>query len=816
MPHGLNYQVGKGDPSVLTGEVPAGPAPGPHCDPMLADPLVVKIVGEDGEEIVPWLGSDIRVRWPLNELPTAQLTASLFAGWGVNTGAAQTPVVASVLDALFDHQRVVIETARQSAEMQFRLFEGFLNTRSVGTAGNDRWANLEFVHIADILRTEPEYVVHGQHWIDVKGIEDLRKGVHGLDEIAPRKIGALDCVLNPDGYGNCRHDALGLAILGEDVRKWTFPVFTFAKDRAQARLWTWARWLLHLLALPRLTEDGKIGDFTRFGFIDLPVADGLTLPKFITDNGWNIEEDAGPQTEPWAQAMLASPHSHSCEGMFWLDALTHTCARCGISYYWEPRIGADGQPRWGLGFTIPGYGRRVSMWLPSPSFETGNKPWQEVMERANVARVDLRQGYDRMANSVGLLGAVAVREITVALVPGWPYAAEGSSIWSWDLDPANQTRIEEVVLEIGMAGMPGDFADHYNTSGKYQCASQGALAGLSLVGRLWGLNTHGAWTNFGRPFVPWRVANYALFDLADVRLGGGANGLERGLSIARPRRFLPCISGFSPVDPFQPLVEISFDAGGSWRRVQGGCQLSPIDMRVLLTADDLRSEVNAAQWEPGGTYGMSLPEAYMRGVLRLRITACIEIDHRFEFEQAALGSQSLSGRVRHTLLHRPGDWITRWRDDVDGVAMGNSIFNRGLYPEGPGGYASQKNSSDAALAEAERFLRQADHVRFAGPVQVPWLVFPTYAGSDDEPLSGYRPGDVVDGIVAEDSPSEFGHDDVLRHYAHDLHLPGSEEGCFAVVDSIEWIYKQNPPACSTTLQLEDAGRLVSFGEGSGR
>ena len=785
------------DPGISKEAPPAGQPTG-YTSPLLADPLVVTKRSEASSQgtPVPWLGANIRVTWPRNDLPTAQLGVTLHEGWGVNTGTPDQPVIAPLGEALDDHELVTIETARGDRMRDFRLFEGYLQSLEYGAVPHRRTATLQLVHIADILRTET--FILGQYWIDKNGITGLADGTTSLQQITPRPLAGLDCVLNLKGRGNCHTLMLDLPSTVDTGMNWQFPVFCDVHDR-QARSWNWACWLLHLLALPRLTGGAGVGEFTRHGFVDLPSFGDQTLYQIIVENDYHLEDadDVGGQEDPWARVLLGKPLSHACEGLSWLEALDLTCVRCGLNYHWESTTDVDGQARWGLRFSIPEAVRHTKLDLPSTYYETGDKSWQDVQEDANVMSVNIVEDYRAVVNRVTLAGAPLRREITVELVPGWLPSAD------WDVSPDD---IDDAVDALGTAGdkIDNPWAKKYRRGGDLHNPAQTDGLNHWQVGRLWGLNTLGWWgSDYWRTTGPFTEVSYQLFDLASVRLGAGAAGAEGGQHAVRARRLLNCLTAMSPVAPFSPLVEVSYDGGIRWTLLQAGVQVHRGDLLVYLDTDDLRSVTQRNNDWPNA--GMSLPEAYIRGYLHLRVTACIEIDECFRLPPVD-SPLSRSNRLRHKLIERDADWAHRLRDDAAGVAMGNSQFNPGspLY-SGQVRAAHTKDDYQAASAEANRILGHADRVRWKGSAVLPGLVFPFYADGDVQ--GGYRPGDMISGISAEDSDQAVDR----RHF--DLEFLASQQSSGAVVDAIRWTYKQGEQggaALNTSLQLEDLSRDVSM------
>lgn len=772
----------------------------------MVEPLkIFKLVG-DSEMPVPWAGPAVQVAWRLNELPHAEVDAALAEGWAVDTGEGLRPLQ----ELVRDDEVYRIRTDRGGgAGPDDVLFDGFIQRVGYGVDARGRRATLRMIHIADVLRTERRYHVRGQLWLDRAGLEGLTSTppTHTLTSVIPREVPALECVFNPRGQQNCYKDILRPPSIG-GIEADYLPVFTWPR-KPDAKWWTWARVLLYLLGLPRLETVGgqpRLGELTAYKFIELAGADGQTLTqRILAGNYHRMEPDdpAAPET-PWAQALLGRPNGHSLEGLDWLTAWRYTLARCGLIWSMEPSQ-IDEHVRWGLRVEHPDQLQALTVRLPTPAWKSYDKPWQETLERAaNVAMLDVEADYD-LVNSLGPSGAEDRREITVELVPGWRENAD------WDVDPANGEQIAAAVAQLATPG----WEDRYTLHG--MGTSPLGDEGLWNVGRLWGLNTHDAWRNYGRNWLPWikpqpgppsQPGAYKLFDLADVRLArqtGQPPMFVHGESTVRPRALGNCLSGLTSRTPLPPFVEISFDEGQHWRTCTAGAEASTWDLRIWLGADDLRGETQTNPAWPNA--GMSLPEAYIRGLLRLRVTGTIVTDSRFGYAALALTGHTLSGRERHRVLQRPLQWAMARRDDYEGIPMGNSALNTELYPAAPDRpVAGFRDDYEVAERDMRRLLRSLDRVIWRGAVEIPWLEY-VVVDTLGQVTQGYRPAAALAGLQCESA----GEPQNPEYYRLDFQAAIPEEAVGALIGEIVWSYRQDPPAASTRLNLEDRSRLVNLG-----
>lgn len=791
-----------------------------------------------GYQAADWLSQNVSVRWPLSALPTATLGVTLAQGWAVQTGAGLVPL-AQLAD---DDVRYRIWTDSGNPGLDALLFEGRAAGVSYHLDAGRRAAALQLVHIGDELRWPVAAAVHGQLLLTVAAEEGLSATPPTLTQqtAVPRIVTALDCVFNPRGTPNClARDGYWYLTPDDTVsgHPGVLPLFTHTRA-ASAAPWTWARVLLYLLGLPRLrmvaTERSArvtLGELTSFDFREAPAADGLTLTQRITQSGWHLvepDEDA-LDDDPWAQILLRRPNGHSVEGLDWLTAWEHTLARCGLVWAWDPLL-VDGAWRWGLRVEAPDSGAPRYVRLPTPDWASGDKEWAETTAQANVSSLDLEGSFAETVNSLAPVGAVNRREVTIALVPGW--AADD---W-WDVDVDDPVAVQAALDRVG--------TDEWRA--KYEEGAGGGsarTAATAAVGRLWGVNTHGAWNDYHRAKGPWarppepnpqQLADpYRLFDLADVRLGprnpdwdpeepDAAPEFLRGGAAVRARRFGNCLTGLAPHAPRPPLVEISFDVGDHWRLTTCEACVSTWDLRVWLRAADLLTETQCvADWPHPG---MTLAEAYIRGWLRLRITATIDTDDCAELTAVRLDEHTLSRRVRHQQIERRGDWELARRDDrlpagsppgTLATPFGNSIFNLGLYPEAPVWPSRLRDDDTVCYRDLLALLRGMDRRRWRGAVEIPWLQLcapgelrPNAAAP---PTAGYRPGDLLVGLETQQvgsggPPAGWQNYELLL-----LATAGGTGMVGALIVEVEWLCQTDPPAVRTRLAIEDRARVLALG-----
>ncbi len=779
----------------------------------MIEPLKVFRLDGGTEQPVPWAGSAVSVAWRVNELPRAEIDVALAEGFGVDTGAGVRPlqeVLTNPADGrLRDDEIYRVRTDRGLGAPDDVLFDGFIERVAYGVDARGRRATLRMVHVADVLRAERRYQVLGQLWLDRAGIEGLTASppTHTLSTVAPREVPALECVFNPRGRKNCYKDLLRPESTGA-IECDYLPVFTWP-HKPDANWWNWARVLLYLLGVARLEIAGsppvaRLGELTAHKFVELPAADGKTLTQRIIEAGYHASEPDDPAQEPdepWARALLGRPNGHSIEALDWLTAWRYTLARCGLIWSLEP-TDMDGV-RWGLRVEHPDELQALEVRLPTPGWKSHDKPWEETLARAaNVSMLDLQADYD-LVNSLGPSGAEDRREITVELVPGWRKNDD------WDVNPASGEAVNAALAKLATP----EWEDKYTLHGLG--TNPLADAGLWNVGRLWGLNTHGAWNGYGRDWGPWikpqpptHPGAYKAFDLADVRLArqhGEPPVFVQGESTLRPRALGNCLSGLTSRTPLPPIVEVSFDEGAHWRVCTAGAEASTWDLRVWLGADDPRAETQTNPAWPNP--GMSLPEAYIRGKLRLRVTATIGTDTRFGYGGFTLTGHTISRRERHRVLQRPQQWAMARRDDYEGMPMGNSLLNVEWNQGAPlRPVPGERDDYTVAERDMRRLLHATDRVVWRGAVEIPWL---QYVAVDvgGAVTDGYRPAAALIGLACESD----GEPVRPELYRLEFRAAVPEGAVGALIGEVVWNYRQDPPAASTRLHLEDRSRLVNAG-----
>jgi hypothetical protein len=204
-------------------------------------------------------------------------------------------------------------------------------------------------------------------------------------------------------------------------------------------------------------------------------------------------------------------------------------------------------------------GRRypVSLQMPAERFDpTASNLWQ--------AGIRIQRRPSR--KSLLVLGQFKRYETTLALQPGWNAALAGQS------------------------------------HRQYVRSQSDNWLPLADVYRKWVLNEAGQYSD-----APY---NLPPFDLA---------GVHQDFLLHRPRRLEPCLSCDGLHRSQGILVEVSYDAGATWRRYAGPIGVSKDEAAIALADDALPTEYY---------------QAVTAGAVRLRVTATLASDRRLKAEVA--------------------------------------------------------------------------------------------------------------------------------------------------------------------------------------
>ncbi len=761
-------------------------------NPVERDPLVVTIDGQ----IVRWLGADISIVHRVNDFPQATLGVAIARGFGVDNGADGHPAIAPLHEIINDGQVIEIGTGRDDLALDVNLFRGHVARRSHRNDGPDS-ASITLEHIGTDLHYLPRFTVVGQ----VRPNGDGYNAVIS-DPAAPIPLmvaKTLPAIFNLNNRPNCWSHQVDYpdVELGPGGVTGTMPVRAFFDGQrapdGEAVYWSWARVFAYLFYVARRNGagagqegfPGHWGDSERF--FDWNLLDIIKDRELLQIEPESVGNPASLQ-DPWTRVLLERPVNHVIDGLSWWDALKATCLRAGINFAWEPRQdSANGYWHWGLRFFLADAdpvardgNRRVQIRFPSDALNT-QQPLANIRRFADASSLQIAADYSKVRNSGQVVGGPNHYEVTVELVPGWP--ANGD----WDVDPGSQSAVDAAIANIGSAGW----------SNKYDGSQPGNVGADRLVGRYWVLNTQGQFSaaQYGRLFGPFTAARYGLFDLADVGAGEGQG--RRGKGFPRPRPFGPQVTTLQGTKRNEPEVEVSFNGGSSWVRANLSITVLRVDAAIAIREAKLGDFV-----DPSGNTSETFATAYIRGLLRVRITATLQGDVAIGVDRFVSTAGSLSQRARHR-LYLKRDAVVLRREDRDGFGGGNSKYQGSGFP------SAERDD----FTQVDHFMVSEingnDRVPHVGSIELPEIVFYEDRNGNPDFATGYRPGDLVDAIVAE--PTATGGEWVLP-----LDTRPGERG--AVIAALEWRYSEGTPerggmAYNTRIQLEAQSSLAQFRQG---
>ncbi len=252
----------------LTPSERSGIGPG---DPGLVDPTVIELEYPDRTIVPDWIAEEWVHEHPIDGLATLVIKAVLTKGFLVNVGSPEQPHCVPIEEALPDNTIVRLVTSRGGPADQV-IFEGYPERYYTEGASDGQGGSQLYVRVvceaAPALMGGEEgtarerYFVFGQPMLRKDDIDAM--ATNPEHEPAFRINRALECIGNPDSVGNCRRTLVDMEIEGAGGETFPLPLFQHplapANFReAEARQpWSMARWLLMLLAWPRLV-DGEPG-----------------------------------------------------------------------------------------------------------------------------------------------------------------------------------------------------------------------------------------------------------------------------------------------------------------------------------------------------------------------------------------------------------------------------------------------------------------------------------------------------------------------------------------------------------------------------
>lgn len=533
-------------------------------------------------------------------------------------------------------------------------------------------------------------------------------------------VESLACVFNPDRKGNRAAAPVTIAVGDRDV---LVHVFTHDGD-PDGEQWTWAQVLRYLMmfhffstrtgdSLDELAgelSDGNTIDLTD-PVIELTTSDRPSAPVAVGD--------------AWAYAMLGRPGSFVCEGCSLAEAFVMLADATGTHFrvdsvddgeliknrcYWWARGCGTQKDLYRLGVI-------------------SSEPIDVVLANNNTNRYTVRpDASDIIVNPI-VRGDVMKWEITAELVPGWmpdrnlheraeDDGDELSSIGDLLSFATIHQELDEENVKLD------SWYDQYHKRG---CHFHGhevdnVLHSHRDVLRKWVLRETGSYraADYARaegPFTadlyaPWKpsscnIAIEYVDDDGTTKTRDVADG--EWSRIGRPLE--DCLSADADRRSLGVVVEFSWDGGATWEKIPAGSvKLLDSEAGIYLDAEDLTKVFRQNDEE-----GVSLWEAYLNGVLRVRVTAVIAGDARLEPNLDA----SLFGVPLADCTSRLFDVAKRFK------WASRSLANSQFRPNGASPAVSETSKCVDDLAEIQRYgeslLEVLSRRQIPASMTVPWI-----------------------------------------------------------------------------------------------
>jgi len=417
--------------------------------------------------------------------------------------------------------------------------------------------------------------------------------------------------------------------------------------------------------------------------------------------------------------------------------------------------------------------RRVLLRIPHDRHMGLGLGQEELIARTGPTEGELLLDDSGRRSAVRVYGSPVTYELTLPVLPGWR-----PDPW-WDIDPADPAAVGIALGRIR--------SDEWNT----RYLLDGPPSAYDLVGRYWVLNEDGAFTeeDYKRakgpysatsPFTPpqwsppeeqWLPFNFKQESstgdprIPDLKIRG-----DDGWSTRR-RRFLDPLATHktSPGSKVQVVIEVSFTGDdGPWHSGTGLVSIEGDRCAARFMTPDL-CILAAVEG--------NFVEAYIRGLLRVWITARIEGDD-----------------VAFAVAREEGNlvWPLPWTEVLDRAGsirhdrrelIHNDLWNEYGFTSPP----DVDERADCAIL-AQRILDEAGVRRCPGSVAFPHLLRP----SDFSPYDNYKVGDELNSIETDDPATSI---------ALSSGGPAAIRG--PRVAGVTYRWAKAPPETSMQLTLED-------------
>jgi hypothetical protein len=465
-----------------------------------------------------------------------------------------------------------------------------------------------------------------------------------FDAIDPEALAVTDpvkvvqserCIFNPEGRPNRSRRPVKLPYperFDEDAT--TVEIYTFEDvDSPRAEKWTYFQALQYLWWCAMRDSTVRAGDlFDPESALNVGISG---VPTHLL-----APEEVGSGSSHWNAQLVRYCESFCPEGKLIVEALALLGQLCGLRFRERLRDYSTtnqqnetvSEPVAFLQCWVPG-DNTFADWLEA---EVDGSPLSlegaprdadsDVLMRNNTSNARVNRDWTNVANRARVLGD---RQFVVLRVELWPMW-KPDALWD-NVAPSGVTALVDDAKGADDFKLRKDstFYAFFHPSGADFCFGQN-----SIVGRLWGIDWAGelAPMEYNRASGPY--AGYGSIDWAALGQWGAA-GVPTN-QVRRRRQLMPLPAKSSTGETVGVLLEVSWNAGTSWYRINTKeWKTIPERSAVLLTPPDSLLAFGKECLDRIAVPPIAYPvrnyyEAYLKNLFRMRVTAAVDLDERVE------------------------------------------------------------------------------------------------------------------------------------------------------------------------------------------
>ena len=647
-------------------------------------------------------------------------------------GQLSSATIAVRLDDSFDaldavelcgpDRRIIVHTCEEDPDQRQMLFEGYPARQQAVRDGGPQSPRddytIEAVSVYSTLAEDERAWIWGRRMRNGA----IADGVVGdPDRYVGRSVHvpALPCVFNANGVPN--RASTPLEVVDASGRPRRIAIFTYDGD-PDATSWSLLDALRYLLWFRQLPEG--------------PVSVSETLD--LTEPGVGVEAGS-PASITWpvvVQRLLVPAEGLDCEATNLFKAVAQIVTAAGI-HATCVTDNVNGVPQSRLSIWAPEDAPARSLHLAwggrhgggSPRYDADKLTVDDVLRDNELRRLELTWDYRELVNAPLVIGGVKRWEMTVPLVPGWLPEANLDNVPVGEREQA-----KALALTPDMVDFLGDDAELVEWFRRYHRWGD-EFDAYRNVGRLWVLNEDGGFDatqhNRNAPYD-----DYRAFDFSQV----AGDVTRRGAWTRRPRPMGNPISVRADGRPLAVLVEMSFDAGATWREVYGQVSVLGDRAGVWLGINNLTSLTPADTYPEDGNLWFALIDQ----VFRLRATGTFEGDERLYGQSLSGWARTPTVRRRSRVVYAPQRYRFQSRRGTTNVLASMYSSETGV----------EIDDSPTAAALADRITKAEARGEVCAEATIPWLARDVVIG------------DCIDGL--------HGRDVSARGLLRGAHLAGGE------------------------------------------